>query len=420
MIDGAGSDASALAQAEIPNYHGRMADNILHFARALRTAGMQLGPASVVDCVRAVSAAGISDRDDFYWTLHCVLVNRREDHAVFDEAFRLFWRSRELVEKMLQMFSPQMPKETEPAKPKAGESRVSEALFSGRENQTETEKPEVEIDASLTVSEREILREMDFAQMSAAEIRQSRQEMAKMVLPLNEVRTRRFQPVGRIARIDPRRTLAAAMRSGGDIVLPKFRQPRMQEPPIVILADISGSMSQYSRTFLHFFHALSEHRRKVHTFLFGTRLTNVTRQLLRKDPDEALQECSDAVSDWSGGTRIGETLYEFNRRWARRVLGQGAVVLLITDGLERDEDNLLAPEIDRLHRSSRRLIWLNPLLRFDGFEAAARGIRTMLPHVDEFRPVHSLNALSDLCVALGRDTVRKDDPKRWLQSREIG
>lgn len=395
---------------------GKLAENILYFSRTLRAAGMKLGPSSVVDCVRAVEAGGISDRDDFYWTLHSVLVTRKEDMIVFEQAFNLFWRSRELVEKMIQMFSPQMREDDNREKPKAGESRVTEAMFVGQEQEKEFERPEIEIDAQFTTSAREVLREKDFAQMTVAEINQAKREMAKMTLPLNEVRTRRFQPVNRVAKSDPRRMLAKAMRTGGDLVLPQFREPKMIEPPVVILADISGSMSQYSRTFLHFFHALSENRRHVHTFLFGTRLTNVTRQLKMKDPDVALQECADAVEDWSGGTRIGETLHEFNRLWSRRVLGQGAIVLLITDGLERDEDNRLAHEMDRLHRSCRRMIWLNPLLRFDGFQAAAKGIRTMLPHVDEFRPVHSLDALSGLCQALAGEAGRENDPRIWLEA----
>ncbi|MEM7214266.1 MAG: VWA domain-containing protein [Pseudomonadota bacterium] len=395
---------------------GRLAENILYFARTLRFAGMKLGPASVVECVRAVEAGGISDRDDFYWTLHCVLVNRQEDHEVFDQAFRLYWRSRELVEKMLQMFSPQMRKDEAKQKPEAAQSRVSEALFSGQDNRQEVECPEIEIDASLTASEKEVLREKDFAQMSVDELEAAREAMKKMTLPVNKVRTRRYRPINRNAKADPRRMLSKSMRTGGDLVLPQFREQKMIEPPVVILADISGSMSQYSRTFLHFFHSLCENRRHIHTFLFGTRLTNISRQLRNKDPDLALQECADAVEDWSGGTRIGETLHEFNRFWARRVLGQGALVLLITDGLERDEDSLLDHEMDRLHRSCRRLIWLNPLLRFDGFEAAARGVRTMLPHVDEFRPVHSLNALSGLCDSLAGGFEKKHDPRNWLSS----
>ena len=394
---------------------GRLPDNILYFARTLRGAGMRVGPASVVDAVRAVSVAGITDRDDFYWILHSVFVNRHEDHAVFDEAFRLFWRSRELVEKMLQMFSPiAMDRQREEEK-RAGQARVSQSLFSGQENQREVEKPQVEIDAMLTASGREVLRKKDFAQMTAEELAQARLAMAKLVLPVQPVRTRRYKAVNRPARIDARRTLSNSMKSGGDLVLPRFRKQRLVHPPIVVLADISGSMANYSRTFLHFIHALAESRQRVHTFLFGTRLTNVTRQLRNKDIDEALANCTDAVEDWSGGTRIGATLHEFNRKWSRRVLGQGAIVLLITDGLERDDDELLEHEIDRLHRSCRRLIWLNPLLRFDGFQARARGIRTMLPHVDEFRAVHSLDALADLCYALSAPASAGNDPRRWLQ-----
>ena len=394
---------------------GRLPDNILYFARTLRGAGMRVGPASVVDAVRAVSVAGITDRDDFYWILHSVFVNRHEDHAVFDEAFRLFWRSRELVEKMLQMFSPvAMDREREEEK-RAGQARVSQSLFAGQESQREVEKPQVEIDAMLTASGREVLRKKDFAQMTAEELAQARIAMAKLVLPVQPVRTRRYKAVNRLARIDARRTLSSSMKSGGDLVLPRFRKQRLVHPPIVVLADISGSMANYSRTFLHFIHALAESRQRVHTFLFGTRLTNVTRQLRNKDIDEALANCTDAVEDWSGGTRIGATLHEFNRKWSRRVLGQGAIVLLITDGLERDDDELLEHEIDRLHRSCRRLIWLNPLLRFDGFQARARGIRTMLPHVDEFRAVHSLDALADLCYALSAPASAGNDPRRWLQ-----
>ncbi|MDI6027575.1 VWA domain-containing protein [Corticibacterium sp. UT-5YL-CI-8] len=383
---------------------GRLAENIVYFARTLRKAGIRVGPASVKDAIEAVLAAGIGDRDDFYWTLHAVLVNRHEDHAVFDEAFRLFWRSRELVEKMLAMFSPIAPDHREKQKPRPAENRVSQALFEGhRKNQPPKEIPEIEVDARFTVSGNEVLRTKDFAQMNAVELAAARREIAALRLPFDLVRTRRFRPDTRGAKIDARAMMRSAARTGGDLVLPKFRSPRQVHPPLVVLADISGSMSQYTRIFLHFLHALTEKRRRVHAFVFGTQLTNLTRQMRRKDPDEALAECSAAVRDWSGGTRIGDTLHEFNRLWSRRVLGQGAIVLLITDGLERDDVAGLGEEMERLRKSCRRLIWMNPLLRFDGFEARARGVRAMLPHVDEFRPVHNLNALADLCAALGED-----------------
>ncbi|WP_084411629.1 vWA domain-containing protein [Fulvimarina manganoxydans] len=409
-------DAQILTEAE-PN--GRLADNIAWFARALRRAGLKIGPAATLQAIEAVKVAGLSSREDFYWTLHANLVSRHEDTLVFDEAFRLFWRSRELVEKMIAMFSPKAPPRQEEREKRAGEKRAADSLFEGQdEHVTKQEKPELDIDASLTVSGEEVFRDKDFAQMSAAEIARAKRAIAELRLPEDRIRTRRFRLDQRGREIDPRATLRAAMRSGGDLVLPKYRSPRIVHPPLVVIADISGSMSQYSRIFLHFLHAISEKRRHVHAFLFGTRLTNVTRQLRRKDPDEALADCADAVKDWSGGTRIAEALHAFNRDWSRRVLGQGAVVLLITDGLERDSDEDLGHEMERLHMSCRRLVWLNPLLRYEAFSARARGVRTMLAHVDEFRPVHSLDAMADLCLALGERGRQGSDPRDWLRAAE--
>jgi uncharacterized protein with von Willebrand factor type A (vWA) domain len=395
---------------------GRIADNIVYFARALRKAGLRVGPASVKDAIEAVLAAGIGSRDDFYWTLHSVLVSRREDHATFDEAFRLFWKSRELVEKLLAMFSPVAPDHREREKLRAAESRVSRALFAGHENsQPLSQVPEIEIDARLTFSGNEVLRAKDFAQMSAEELSAARRAISALRLPFDRVATRRYRPDPRGSRIDPRATMRAASRTGGSLILPKFRSPREVHPPLVVLADISGSMSQYTRIFLHFLHALGEKRRRVHAFVFGTRLTNITRQMRNRDPDQALADCSAAVKDWSGGTRIGEALSDFNRLWSRRVLGQGAMVLLITDGLEREDIGGLSAEMERIHKSCRRLIWLNPLLRFDGFEPRARGVRAMLPHVDEFRPVHNLEALADLVASLDRRSSADVDPRRWME-----
>ena len=399
---------------------GRLADNIVYFARTLRKAGMRVGPASVRDAIEAVQVAGIGSRDEFYWTLHSVLVMRHEDHVLFDEAFRLFWRSRDLVEKMIAMFSPVQMETRQREKLKAGETRVSQALFEGHDrSQPPVEKPEIEVDARSSSSGKEVLRSLDFAQMTASEIAEAKKIMARLALPDDRLLTRRYRSSSRPERVDPRATMRSAMRTGGALILPRFRQRKIVQPPLVILADISGSMSQYTRIFLHFLHALSENRRRVHTFLFGTRLTNVTRQMRHRDPDEALDQCAGSVRDWSGGTRIGATLNEFNRLWSRRVLGQGAVVLLITDGLEREHVDDLGREMERLRLSCRRLIWLNPLLRFDGFEARAHGIRAMLPHVDEFRPVHNLESIADLVTSLSTAKGRSRDPRDWLEPSPV-
>ncbi|KQV81619.1 VWA domain-containing protein [Rhizobium sp. Root1220] len=395
---------------------GRFADNIVFFGRALRKAGLKIGPAAIADAIQAVDAIGMGSRDEFHAALFAVFVKRHEDKAVFDEAFRLFWRSRNLVEKMIAMMSPRAPDTREREKAKPGESRASDALLGERnDRRPPRDEPDIEIDARFTMSGSEIFRRMDFAQMSALEIAAAKKALSRLKLPMDRVRTRRFRASHVHARVDPRATMRGALRNGGSLILPRYREIRQIQPPLVVLADISGSMSQYTRIFLHFLHVLTEKRRRVHTFLFGTRLTNVTRQMRHKDPDEAIDDCVGAVRDWSGGTRIGETLKEFNRLWARRVLGQGAVVLLITDGLEREGTELLTEGMDRLHRSCRRLIWLNPLLRFDGFEPRARGVRAMLPHVDEFRPVHNLSSLSDLAAALGIAQSGMHDPRRYLE-----
>ncbi len=392
---------------------GRLAENILYFARALRAAGIPVGPGAVLDALEAVKAAGVGTRDDFYWTLHAVFVKRHEHSVLFDQAFRIFFRRRGYVDQLLAMMLPQAPS-NDPQPPQAGATRVHEALFSGLDDKLKKER-EIELDARLTVSDREVLQKKDFAQMSSAEIAAAKDAMKRLVLPLAEVRTRRLAPHPRGHLIDMRRTLRSSLKGGGDFIDLKFIGPRTKPPPLVALLDISGSMSQYSRIFLHFLHALTDARKRVHTFLFGTRLTNVTRALRERDPDEALSSCSAAVPDWSGGTRIASSLHSFNKLWARRVLTQGAVVLLITDGLERDADDNLLFEIDRLHRSCRRLIWLNPLLRFEGFEAKARGIRTMLPNVDEFRPIHNLESMAGLVGALSGQNDRAGDPKAWMR-----
>jgi len=393
---------------------GRLAENILYFARALRAAGIPVGSGSVLDALEAVRVAQIGNRDDFYWTLHAVFVKRREHSILFDQAFRIFFRKRGYIEKLIASMLPETAA-GEPKAPPPGAQRVQEALLAGL-NEREEEKQELELDARLTVSDREVLQKKDFAQMTAAEIATAKEAIARLALPLDLVRTRRLAPSRRGRLIDVRRTLRASMKAGGAVIDLKYLGPREKEPPIVALLDISGSMSQYTRLFLHFLHAITDAKKRVTTFLFGTRLTNVTRAIRERDPDEALAACSAHVVDWSGGTRIATSLRAFNRQWARRVLGQGAVVLLITDGLERDaEDDSLGFEIDRLHRSCRRLIWLNPLLRFEGFEARARGVKTMLPHVDELRPIHNLESMTELVKALSGHTAKDVDPRLWLR-----
>lgn len=381
--------------------HLGLAEQVVRFARALRATGIKLGPGAAIDAVEAVEAAGAARREDFYWTLHATLIKRHEDDPVFQEAFRLFWRRRDPNEAIMAAMLPAAP---EAAIERPAQRRVQEALNDGSVPRVPRPRPEAERDVDMrgSASDVEILRHKDFAQMSAAELAEARREIRNIVAQWRRVPSRRLVGDPRGHRIDLRRTLRASLRAGGDLIDLKRRGPGTRLPPLVALLDISGSMTEYSRIALHFLHALAEERGRVSTFLFGTRLTNVTRALKTKDPDAALAACGKAANDWSGGTWISSSLHRFNYDWSRRVLGQGAEVLLITDGLERESGDDLAREMDRLHRSCRRLIWLNPLLRYAGFEPKAAGVKAMLPHVDEMRPVHNLESLEGLCTALGR------------------
>jgi uncharacterized protein with von Willebrand factor type A (vWA) domain len=395
------SDAAASAEA----HDGRLLANLMHFARTLRAAGLPVGPGKVLDAVAAVEAVGITDRRDFYWTLHAVLVNRADQRMLFDQAFHVFWRNPELLKKMLALVLPELNIDMPQEEGAEMLRRLAEALHPNREAQ-ESGETELEFDAAMTSSDKEQLRAMDFEKMSLDELARAKAAIARLQLPIMDVATRRFLRDPRGARADMRATLRAALRSGGLIELKK-KSRRRRPPPLVVLCDISGSMSRYSRVFLHFMHSITNDRDRVFTFVFGTRLTNITRYLRHKDVDLALDRVAEAVVDWSGGTRIGHSVAEFNQLWSRRVLGQGAVVLLITDGLDRDAGTGLAHEMDRLHRSCRRLIWLNPLLRYEGFEPRSLGMKAMLPYVDEFRPVHNLESLETLVEVISRAAQRQ-------------
>ncbi len=400
---------ASIADLPVPE-DGKLAANITHFARALRKAGLPVGTGRVVDAVRAVEAAGFSDKHDFYYTLEACFVSRPEHRQVFAQVFRLYWRDPRFMEHMMALLTPLVRGLNAPPEPSAAERRAAEALLDGAEAPPlppqEEEGEEVEFDATLTFSAEEKLKKMDFEQMSTAELAQARRAIARLDLPVRPIASLRtaVDPRGRVA--DWRGTMRAALRSGGDIRSLAMRSRRTRWPNLVALCDISGSMSSYSRMILHFLHAAANAKgagwAQVHAFTFGTQLTNITRHLRNRDVDTALAAAGQEARDWEGGTRIGACLHTFNRDWSRRVLGQGAVVLLITDGLDRDDPDRLALEMERLHLSARKLIWLNPLLRWDGFAPKARGVRAILPEVDSFRACHNLASLGDLAEALTR------------------
>lgn len=386
----------------------KLAQNITHFARALRKAGLPIGPGRVVDAVQAVAAAGFTSRLDFYWALHACFVSKPEHRVIFSQVFRLYWRDPRFLEHMMAMLLPAVRgvQEEKPAKP--GEKRAAEALLDGTQpdpgHLEDMQGTEIEFDASLTMSAEEKLRTLDFEQMSTDEVVRAKRILSQIKLPVQPLQSRRLIAAPRGPRPDWRRTLREAARRGGEIQTLARAKRRIRWPNLVVICDISGSMSQYSRIILHFLHAVSNAQgagwARVHAFTFGTRLTNITRHLAQRDVDAALAAAGAEAQDWEGGTRIGQCLHDFNRDWSRRVMGQGAVVLLITDGLDRDDPEALTREMQRLQLSARRLIWLNPLLRWEGFAPKAQGIRAMLPYVDSFRAGHSIASIEDLAQVI--------------------
>ena len=380
----------------------------MHFARLLRAAGLRIGPDRVIDCVKALEISGARHREDWYWTMSAVLLSRQEQRPIFDQAFRIFWRDPKLAEKMMQLMLPQAHGRA--PKPEEQQSqRLTDALFSQKREEQQSER--LELEARLTFSSREVLQRMDFDTMSAAELAEAKRLIAELRLPLPMVRTRRWHRNRAGTRIDLRKSLRESLREGGDIIPLVRAAPRELHPPLVVLCDISGSMNPYARMFLHFLHAITNDRDRVSVFVFGTRLTNITRQLRHRDVDVAMAKVADAIKDWSGGTRIGASLREFNWRWSRRVLGQNACVLLVSDGLDREAGEGLGEEMERLAKSCRYLVWLNPLLRYDKFEARPAGVRAMLPHVDLFLPVHNLKSLIDLARTLSGPMTRTQQEK---------
>lgn len=379
---------------------GAFAANVVAFTRVLRTAGLPVGPGHALRALEAVEAVGVERRDDLYWALHATLVDRRDRHDIFDQAFHVFWRNPDLLKRAMALMLPAMRTELAREAPSLSR-RLQDALGRGPEREADdAEKTEIQVDARLAFSAEEVLRRKDFEQMTAAELEEARRIIAGMRLDRLNVATRRFRPAAHGERIDLRRSLRRTVRAGGDVLVLARSTRRERPPPIVVLCDISGSMGQYARVLLRFLYTLTNDRDRVHVFVFGTRLTNITRSLRRRDVDEAIDRVTAEVPDWDGGTRIGHCIAVFNRLWSRRVLAQGAVVLVITDGLDRDAGEGLDQEMDRLRRSCRRLIWLNPLLRWEGYAPKAKGAAAMIERVDEFRPVHNLDSLEALADAL--------------------
>jgi uncharacterized protein with von Willebrand factor type A (vWA) domain len=398
---------------------GRLAENVVHFARVLRAAGLPLGTDRVLLALQALKVAGIESRDDFRAVLAASLIDRAQHRGLFDQAFHIFWKDPDLLGQMLRLLLPQVSQKKGGTPPGPPENRrLGEALAPAVPRPPRPQDGErIEIDAQLSWTDREQLRKADFDTMSTAEWAAARRMLDAVAPFFVQLTTRRHAPSTRGRQLDLRATLRDSGRRGGDIADLPRRQRRTRTEPLVVIVDISGSMSRYSRMFLHFLHALAGNRRaadyRIHAFVFGTRLTNISRQIRHRDPDAALADVVRAVDDWSGGTRIAGCLHEFNRHWARRVLSGSPTVLLVTDGLEHAAIEQLGHEAERLAKSCRRLVWLNPLLRYEGFEPRARGVRVLLAHVSSFLPVHNIESLERLAETLAGAGRKRVETAQW-------
>jgi len=368
--------------------------NVVHFVRLLRAAGLRVGPGEALDASRAVAAIDVTARAQFHAALHATLVHHEADRPLFDEAFRLFWRDPTVAESAFALLLPHLKLPTT----RTLSRRLSEAWRSPDARSVTPARPRV--DTFLAYSADEVLRRRDFDEMSADELARARVLVRRLASDLPVIATRRTVAALRGRRIDAARTVREALHTRGELGRLWRRRRRERPLSIVTLLDISGSMGRYSELVLRFLHTLHDARGAGHVFTFATHLTNVTRTLRQRDVDHALAKLGVEVTDWSSGTRLGGCLREFNLRWSRRVLASGAIVLLVSDGLDREDPAVLGAEAARLRRSCRRLVWLNPLLRYPGFEPRAAGVRALLPNVDEHRPVHDLDSLESLARAL--------------------
>jgi uncharacterized protein with von Willebrand factor type A (vWA) domain len=408
-----------MQRPESPPVGGSLAANILRFCRTLRQAGVPLGPGEVVEALGAVRQTGLGRRDDFYYALRATLVKNSAHFRVFHQAFHVYFRNPRLLERAMALLLPEVPRDESSAPAEQATKRLLEAL--GRIADGESEETETAIDRSQSWSQLEVLRKKDFEQMSLAELSEARALLQREITPLAAQKTRRYRPDPVGHRYDLRRSMQLMTRNNGQLLTLARKRRRLRRPPVVLLCDISGSMSAYSRVFLYFAHALATVNPRVHTLVFATRLTNVTRHLETGDADQALAAAARDVRDWDGGTRIASCFECFNLDWNRRLLAQNAVVVLLTDGLERDSADMLARQTERIRRSCRQLIWLNPMLRYRDFRPQAAGIRAMLPHVDRFLPAHNLRSIVDLIGILdqaGAPHARADaTPSAWTGGR---
>lgn len=390
----------------LENVDGCLVDNIIYFCRTLRRAGVPVAPSQIKDLIRAVEVVGFSKKSDFMEILRVCLITRPEQMEVFEQVFNLFWRDPEFINKIMQTLLPfAQNKQDEALKPKAAEHRAADAMTDPMKQDLQEQVKTTEeliLDAQFSFSQNERISAMDFEQMTNAEVADAERAIAQLDFKLPKTYSRRYRTSHSGQRIDIRNTLHHSRKSGGELLKLIKKRRTERKPDLVFLCDISGSMSTYSRMIMHFIYAIANQTpvhqswSQVRAFTFGTQLTNISQLIKGDDPDTALHNIGQSVTDWDGGTQIGSNIEQFNMKWSRRILKSDTIVILVTDGLERGDIDLLDTQLERLKLSSGQIIWLNPLLRFDEFQPLAQGIRIIKKHTSRLVSCHNVNSLANL------------------------
>jgi len=373
----------------------KILDNILRFIRLLRKSGVKVGSQSSIDALKAIKILKIGNRKEFYWALFSNLINRNEDKEIFDQCFYLFWQNPKIMEQMFNLLLPQIGNQKAPENNKKTIKRINDVIQKPNINKKEDQKDEIVFDAQMSWSNKSTIKSKDFEMMSLDEINIAKQEIKKLFIGLQKEKTRRLNKFYQGSKISPKDTLKRGIKNNGLVNL-VYKNKLERPKPLVILIDISGSMESYSRIMLFFSHLLMELNKNIEVFIFGTKLTKITKFLNNKDIDHSLYKIGISVTDWAAGTKIASSVRNFNQYWARRTLTHNQTLLLITDGLERDDENNLESEIKRLSMFTSNLIWLNPLLRYKDFEPKVKSIKTILKHVDKFIPIHNVDSIQNL------------------------
>ena len=373
----------------------KLLENILRFIRLLRNSGIKIGNQSSIDALNSIKILKIGNRNEFYWALHSNLIYRNEDTEIFDQCFHLFWQNPKILQQMFNLLLPQIGTQKAPTNNKKQLKRINDNIQKQNKDVNIEKKDEIIFDSQMSWSNKSALNTKDFEMMSLEEIHQAEKEIKKFLIKSKTQISRRWKKNDQSTKISTKYTIKKSVKKNGIIHL-AFKERIKKFRPVVILIDISGSMESYSRMMLFLSHILIQQYKDIEVFTFGTKLTRITNFLKNKDIDFSLDKVGKFVNDWAAGTKITSSIKDFNFNWSRRLLTQNQTLLLITDGLERDDSQNLDFEINRLSLFANKIIWLNPLLRYKKFEPKVNSIKTILKHVDRHIPIHNINSIKNL------------------------